>query len=219
MNISHRCTLAAGCLGLFGFLLPGLGHAQVPYPATGTPISKPFTLIANGGDVKVTFQANTATYDDYLFLLTPSPGVPFHTPPTVGNYIFWNHDPSLTAGSSTVDLGIFPPGTELVFGEYVRNTGQTFYSGLGSRNADGDVHAYVTATGPATVFVGFEDLLASSPSDFNYNDITFSMNNLSAVEVPEPGVLALLTGALLAGGLRTLGRRGAQSNRARSTPV
>jgi hypothetical protein len=117
-----------------------------------------------------------------------------------------------------VDLGIFPAGTELVFGEYVRNTGQTFYSGLGSRNADGDVHAYVTSTGPTKVFVGFEDLLASS-SDFNYNDITFTMDNLSAVEVPEPGLLALLLGAVLAGGLRTLGRRGAQSNAARSTPV
>jgi len=217
MNTLHRCTLAAG-LGLLGFLSPRLSHAQVPYPASGTPISKPFALIANGGDVKVTFQANTATYDDYLFLFAPSSGASFQIHPRIANYIFWNHDPSLTAGSSTVDLGIFPAGTELVFGEYVRNTGQTFYSGLGSRNADGDVHAYVTSTGPTKVFVGFEDLLASS-SDFNYNDITFTMDNLSAVEVPEPGLLALLLGAVLAGGLRTLGRRGAQSNAARSTPV
>jgi len=198
MKMLHRHKLGLGCLGLLLSLWPLLCRSQVPYPQPGTPISTPLTLMANGGDVKITFQANTATYDDYLFLFSPAPAWPFQAPPTTGNYIFWNHDPGLTAGSSTVDLGIFPAGTELVFGEYVRNTGQIFYSGLGSRNPDGDVHAYITATGPDTVFVGFEDLLASAPSDFNYNDITFTMENLTPVTVPEPGVGALLLGAVVA---------------------
>ncbi len=199
MNTFLHGFLTLGSLALASSLAPSRGHAQVPYPqpGTGTPISTAVTLVANGGDVRVTFQANTATYNDYLFLESPAPSISFQAPPRSGNYIFWNHDPSLTAGSSTVDLGIFPPGTELVFGEYVSNTGQVFYSGAGSRNADGDVHAYVTATGPSTVFVGFEDLLASAPSDFNYNDITFTMDNLSAVEVPEPRATMLLLAGLV----------------------
>lgn len=198
MNVLHRVNLGLSCLCLLLSLWPSLCRAQSPYPQPGTPISTPVTLVANGGDVRITLQANTATYDDYLFLFSPSPSWPFQAPPTAGNYIFWNHDPSLTAGSSTVDLGIFPAGTELVFGEYVRNTGQIFYSGSGSRNPDGDVHAYITSAGPNSVFVGFEDLLASAPSDFNYNDITFTMENLTPVTVPEPGVGALALTALAA---------------------
>lgn len=210
MNALLRRKLELGFLCLLSCLGPLHCGAQVPFPqpGTGTPISTPVTLIANGGDVKVTFQANTATYDDYLFLFAPAPAWPFQAPPTTGNYIFWNHDPNLTAGSSTIDLGIFPAGTELVFGEYVRNTGQIFYSGLGSRNPDGDVHAYIIGTGQDTVFVGFEDLLASAPSDFNYNDITFTMENLNAVVVPEPGAVSLICGGLITAGIWRATRKG-----------
>jgi hypothetical protein len=65
--------MGIGCLGLALSLATQVGRAQVPFPqpGTGVPISTPVKLIANGGDVKVTFQANTASYDDYLFLFSP----------------------------------------------------------------------------------------------------------------------------------------------------
>lgn len=73
----------------------------------------------------------------------------------------------VTAEGTTVDLGVFTGGSELVFAIYVRDTGDTFYSGDGSRNTDGRAHAMVTDLGNGDYHIGFEDIWGGGDNDFD----------------------------------------------------
>jgi hypothetical protein len=155
-------------------------------PAQATPVLGA-QIYASGGDVIATFLGHSAGYtnDLYLYLFNPSNVLA----PATG-VIFTNHS---TPVGTQVNLGSFAAGTELVFGIFVRNTGDTFYMGPGSRNADGIAHATVDfALSPAVV--GFEDLYGGG--DFDYNDLLFSFSNVRAT-VPEPSSLLLLGGGLV----------------------
>jgi len=114
------------------------------------------------------------------------------------------------------ELGVFGNGAEIQFAMTDLSVANTFYSGAGSRNADGNVHAFVTtniqdivglssasyafaASLPSgTVFVGFEDR-PGSQSDFDYNDLVFAVVNARTLQlaVPEPTTLALIGLALV----------------------
>lgn len=95
-----------------------------------------------------------------------------------------------SAVGSTVNLGSFAAGVELLFRLHVNNTGEDFYTGPGSRNSDGHAHARVQGNWqPNEILVSFEDL-RGGPYDFN--DLSFSFTNTRS-SVPEPGVLALMT--------------------------
>lgn len=169
--------------------------ASVCLSAQAFPIAAPGTealhVIATGGEVTATFQGTSASYSDDLRLLDAD---------GIGFTVLFNNQTS--APGTTVSLGSFAPGTELVFVLYVNNTEQGFFSGPASRNPDGQAHARVQADWqPGTTLVSFEDLY-NGPFDFN--DLSFSFTNTAAA-VPEPPIAALLFAGL--GVVGALGRR------------
>jgi hypothetical protein len=174
--------------------LVSAANAQVPYPNIGTPISVGDELFAQGGDVTVTFVGKGAAgYTDLLFLASPNT-TPYNSS---ANWIF---DNQTSAAGATVDLGSFAAGTELEFG-MDNSIGNTFYTGPGSRNSDGDVHAYVVNDyngDPNEQYVGFEDE-PSSYSDFNYADVQFVFTGTVAAPAPDTGSTLSLFGMGLAG--------------------
>jgi len=108
-----------------------------------------------------------------------SPGTDF--------FIFNN---KTSAVGSTVNLGSFAIGTELIFRLHVNNTGFDYFTGASRRNPDGNIHARVqSADLPSPEFtanetlVSFEDLF-NGP--FNFNDLGFSFTNTTNVTPPPP---------------------------------
>jgi len=68
-----------------------------------------------------------------------------------------------------VTLGPYARGTELIFGIFVNDTGDTWQSGEASRNSDGQVHGAITYNDDCSWAIGFEDL--EGGGDRDYNDI------------------------------------------------
>lgn len=114
------------------------------------------------------------------------------------------------------DLGTYAAGAEIEFQLDDLSVPATWYTGPGSRNADGNVHADVTNApgdipgfgglsaasqayannleslyGSRVIFVGFEDR-SGAQSDFDYNDLVFAVLNGVPANVPEPATLGLL---------------------------
>jgi len=179
-------------MALSGFVIPLQANSinpMGPYyalPNGGNPLPTGQELIASGGDVTLTFLGpTTAIFDDVIFLQSPANGF---------GLFFDNHG---TANGTTLDLGNYVAGTELEFGIYSYNTGNSWYSGPGSRNADGDVHAYMVNDYegiPNTTYVGFEDLAADAPSDWNYVDDIFAVSGANATNAPDITSTAFLLG-------------------------
>jgi hypothetical protein len=85
-----------------------------------------------------------------------------------------------------------PKGSELLFGIYVRDTGNTFKMGDGSVNPDTIAHAGVEQLNFHTYIVGFEDLLDGGDRDYDDNMFKFTQGittNSSGIAVPEPSTL------------------------------
>jgi len=163
-------------LGLFAAL------AALPAAARAVPILGGNIILAEDSEVIVTFDGYSAGYTSNLHLDLPVNGI---------GSLFTNKTASV---GSTVALGTFAAGTELIFRLFVVNTGHSFYTGQASRNADNVAHAKVETIGNKTT-VGFEDLWGGGDKD--YNDFKFSV---TARPVPDHAA----TGALLALGLGTL---------------
>lgn len=165
-------TFKRAAVGAALVLFAMTAHA-LPIAAPGTEGLK---VIVSGTDhVIATYEGNSAAYSNDLLLN--------------GVFIFNNHT---TPVGTSVDLGSFAPGTELVFQLHVNNTGYDFYTGPDSRNPDSHAHARVQADWePGTTLVSFEDLF-NGP--FEYNDLSFSFTNTtsSATPVPEPSPLLLM---------------------------
>ncbi|WNG17024.1 kelch repeat-containing protein [Cystobacter fuscus] len=119
--------------------------------------------------VTVTFCNGTAGYKSQTFLVRPDGTVHVGT----GN---------TTPTGTEYEVGTFLKGGELVFAIRVPETGYTYYSGPGSRNPDGIVHAAVTDLGNNNYHVGFEDLYASGDAD--YDDINLVVTSTALVVVP-----------------------------------
>jgi hypothetical protein len=107
-------------------------------------------------------------------------------------FVFNNHS---SAVGSTVNLGSFAVGTELLFRLHVNNTGFDYFTGPASRNPDNHFHARVQNNWePSTTLVSFEDLF-NGP--FNYNDLSVSFTNTTSTpNVPEPETYALMLAGL-----------------------
>jgi len=159
-----------------------LGVLFATAPATAFPIAQAgtegFLVIVNeSGPVTATYQGNSATYSNDLYLMLDANGNPGDDGNLTNDlYVFNNH---LTPVGTQMLLGDFSAGTELIFRLYVRNTGYNFYTGPAARNPDGNAHARVEANWmPTESLVSFEDLY-NGP--FVFNDLSFSFSNTTAL--------------------------------------
>lgn len=75
------------------------------------------------------------------------------------------------------DLGVFEGGKELIF-RITTPEGKTYFSGPGSRNPDGLVHANVIKISENRWLVGWEDLFQGGDKD--YDDLFFQVCSISA---------------------------------------
>lgn len=168
MNLLAK--VAAGCAAVVS-----LSAQAFPIAAPGT---EGLLVIASGGEVTATYQGNSASYSNDLYLVN------------TGAFVFNNH---ANSPGDTAVLGTFAAGTELIFKLYVNNTGYSYFTGPGSRNPDGNTHARVQSEwSPGTTLVSFEDLY-NGP--FDYNDLSFSFTN-TVSGVPEPETYALMLAGL-----------------------
>lgn len=155
-------------------LLGAVAHAG---PVLDEPILGGRLLVAESGFVTAEFLGSDAGYFNSLYLYE--------------DQFLFN---KASAVGSSVDLGWFAAGTELVFRLYVHNTGLSFYSGDAVRNPDQLAHALATTvlapSGELVTTVGFEDLRGGGDRD--YNDIMFRLTNVVDPVVPAPPVVALL---------------------------
>ncbi|MEE8125762.1 MAG: DUF4114 domain-containing protein, partial [Nitrospirales bacterium] len=146
-----KCIAFASILGS-AMILPSLSMAA---SILGGSI-----FVSNPGEVFATFQGSDASYSSTLYL--------------GGTAIFNN---KTTSVGTTISLGTFTAGTELVFNINVHNTGHSFFTGNGLLNNDGVAHALVDNMFSETeTWVGFEDLYGGGDRD--YNDLQFSFTNV-----------------------------------------
>ncbi len=180
--------------GIVALAVLTLGFQPRAEAQTGLPGT---TLEAAETTVFVTFIESNAGYtSDIQF---------FATIGGVSQTLFNNRD----ASGTQVALNNLTIGQEVIFGIYVRNTGETFYAGPGSRNSDGLVHASVTALGNGRYRLGFEDLHGGG--DLDFNDVIFEVQGVSAVVNPEPVTMVLLGSGLFGlGGAAARRRRKAE---------
>ncbi|RYZ91793.1 MAG: PEP-CTERM sorting domain-containing protein [Moraxellaceae bacterium] len=164
-------------LGKFGsFVIAAFFSATAfahPIAAVGT---EGLSVIASGGEVIAKYEGNSASFSNDLYLNL--------------NFIFNNQ---ATPVGSTVNLGTFTAGTELVFRLYVNNTGESWFTGAASRNNDGLFHARVQENWkPGTTLVSFEDLSGDPEGVNGFNDLSFSFTNTQTTPVPESSALVLM---------------------------
>ena len=144
-------------------------------------------LVANDGDVMLTFISKSAAHSSDLFL-TGAPDVILNNQNTHPGQVF--------------NLGSFVAGTKLAFDIFNNTTGFRFFTGLPSNNPDNTLHAFFTLLNQDTIKIGFEDLFGGGDRD--YDDLVFKVTDVklglagTIPAIPEPGTyLLMLTGLVL----------------------
>jgi hypothetical protein len=126
-------------------------------PAHADPVDVGGKLYAAGYAVRVQVLHADAGYTSELWRVYPGPP----------QFIATSKDDGRIVYVSTL------PNQEVVFAIYVRDTGDRFYTGPGSRNIDGMPHAVVDWQTPRISNLGFEDLMGGGDQD--YNDAMFQI--------------------------------------------
>ncbi len=180
-NLARLSTFALACM---------IGSASAfDIAPVGT---EGFKVIASNNDpVIASYLGTTAAYDNDLYLMLDSGGNSANDGDFSNDvFLFNNH---ATPVNTTFNLGSFTAGTELMFRLQVNSTGDHFYSGPASRNADGKPHARVQENWqPNTTLVSFEDLYDTPEHPGGYNDLSFSFTNTTVSPAPEPESMLLL---------------------------
>ena len=179
----------------------------LPFPIAPLGTEGLKVLVTGTDPVVATYQGNSATYSNDLFLMLDALGNPGDDGIFSNDlFIFNNHT---SAVGSSVNLGAFGVGTELIFRLFVHNTGYNYYTGPGSRNPDGKPHARVQGGWqPNESLVSFEDLYGTPEYPGGYNDLSFSFTNTSTPSAAEPSSIALFGAGALILGMNRLRRRG-----------
>ncbi len=137
-----------------------------------------------GGNVQVTVLPYSAAYTSQLILFSTSSPLVIAASSQVGQ--------TFNLGNLAALYGI-APGSELIFGILVLNTGNTFKMGPGGRNPDGVEHVlvdYAEGYGGDVALLGFEDLFGGR--DHDYNDANFQIQGgIGIRQVSEPASLIL----------------------------
>jgi hypothetical protein len=132
-----------------------------------------------GGNVQVTVLPYSAAYTSQLILFSTSSPLVIAASSQVGQ--------TFNLGNLAALHGI-APGSELIFGILVLNTGNTFKMGPGGRNPDGVEHVlvdYAEGYGGDVALLGFEDLFGGG--DHDYNDANFQIQGgLGSGRCPSP---------------------------------
>lgn len=186
----HSLTrLVAAAAVVLGAMLGCAGSAAAQ--ASAPPAGLGDQLFATGGEINVEVVPNaTAGYTSELRLFNAD-----------GSFIALATN---REAGKKVTLPARPPGEELVFGIYVRDTGRTYKTGPGDRNPDGIEHAVVKKTGERQFDVGFEDLFDGGDRDYDDNLFRFTgglapnrapVAEDAAVTVAQDGTLAVALAA------------------------
>ncbi len=140
--------------------------------------------VATAGEVILTFLSKEAAYSNDLYLQGKQDSI-LNNQTAIPNNQF--------------SLGSFAAGTELAFTMFVKNTGFAFYTGEADKNPDNFIHAAFENKSGQPLVIGFEDLF--NGGDRDYNDLVFSLTNVSLgtipSPVPEPETYAMLAAGLL----------------------
>ena len=177
MAISLRHGVLSALTALF---LSGPTSADTYYDI-GLPI-----FVVSDGEVIATHNYNNAGFSNDLYL---------------GDmFVFNNHSTPL---GTSVSLGTFSTGTELIFRMHVTNTNSDYFTGDPARNPNGEGRARVLSDAGQTLVL-FEDY-----TDFFFNDLTFYLTNVATSkpvppEPPSPVPLPA-AGGMMAGVLSALG--------------
>ena len=169
----------------------GVAAANVNIPHSFKSSSADKLYVASAGEVMVTFLSKTASFSNDLFLQ--------------GSTTKILNNQTAIAGQK-FSLGSFKADTELAFHIFVNTTGDTFYSGLASKNADNLIHTAFELNPNNTVTMGFEDIMHGGDKDFD--DIVFTLSNVrmtnaAVAAVPEAQSYAMLfAGFFMLGALK-----------------
>jgi len=150
-------------------------------PTRATPILGGQIFVQNSGHVIATFTGSDSAFDNLLLLASPANNL---------GVIFEGH---VTPSGTTLDLGAFNAGTELIFA--INNqSGGIFFTGPANRNPDNVAHAIVDDQfAPGQTFVGFEDLPGGGDRDFN--DMEFTLSNVTSSVPDGGGTIGMLVGS------------------------
>ncbi|MCX7922526.1 MAG: PKD domain-containing protein [Clostridia bacterium] len=153
---------------MFGFILILLPLLFITMSQTSYAAMYPaarFIVLSEKSDVTVTFRPSDAGMNNLYGLWSP-----------VRKDLGYGHS---TPSGKVFNLGRYPAGTELIF--FISGQGP-FFTGPGSRNGDGQVHAAITPIDYQTWQVGFEDLWGGGDRD--YNDICLIVKGAAVLDIP-----------------------------------